>query len=276
MHTHFSYQLIVSFLIVGITLVSCKKDDEDIIDPAVKNSVSIQFENRVGDQKLVLGTPAYKNASGETFALTTLNYFISNISLKKDDGTVQKFPNQYFLVRQADAASQVITLKDVPSGNYSEMSFMIGVDSTKSVSPVSERVGALDVTSYGTDGMYWSWNSGYIFLKIEGTSTAVPTTISANQSFAMHIGGYGGGWNGSAKTVNNLRSVTLPMTTKATVRGNIAPEIHLFVDALQIFNGPNKISLATTNSVHMPAAATPIADNYKTMFQVDHVHNDKQ
>lgn len=270
------FSTILSVLIASFTFVACHKEEVDAIDPSTKNSVSIQFENRVGDQKLVLGTPAYKNAAGEPFGITALNYFVSNIALKNDDGTVQKFSNQYFLVRQTDANSQIITLKDVPSGNYTEMSFTIGVDSTKSVSPVGERVGALDVTSYGDDGMYWSWNSGYIFLKIEGTSTAVPKTTNANQAFAMHVGGYGGGWNGAAKTVNNLRTVTLPITTKATVRGNIAPEIHLFVDALQIFNGPTKISLATTNSVHMPAAATPIADNYKTMFQVDHVHNDKQ
>lgn len=269
-------RLIVLLTLASITLVSCNKSDEDVIDPNAKNTVSIEFDNRVGDQKLVLGTPSYKNAAGETFALTTFNFFVSNIALKKDDGKVVKFPNQYFLVRQADAKSLVIDLADVPSGNYDELSFMVGVDSTKSVSSVGERTGVLDPTSYGDDGMYWSWNSGYIFTKIEGTSTAVPTTANVDHKFALHIGGYGGGWNGAAKTVNNLRTITLPITTKATVRTNIAPEIHLFVDAKQIFDGPNKISLAITNSIHSPAVATPIAENYKTMFQVDHVHNDKQ
>ncbi|GAB3728568.1 MbnP family protein [Spirosoma lituiforme] len=270
------FRFIVLLFVASSVLISCKKTADDVVDPNTTNSVSIEFENRVGDQKLVLGTPAYKTSAGEPFALTKLNYFVSTISLKNENGTIQKFPDQYFLIRQSDAASQVITLNNVPSGNYSEMSFTIGVDSAKSVSPVAERVGVLDVTSYGDDGMYWSWNSGYIFLKIEGTSTAVPKTASATQSFGIHVGGYGGGWNGAAKTVNNLRTVTVPMTTKATVRGNIAPEIHLFVDALTIFNGTNKISLATTNSVHSPAVAAPIADNYKAMFQVDHVHNDKQ
>ncbi|MBD2701259.1 hypothetical protein IC229_11470 [Spirosoma sp. BT702] len=263
-------------LVTSATFVSCKKTEEDVIDPDTKNSVTVEFENRVGDQKLILGTTPYKNASGESFSLTALNYFVSNISLKNENGTVQKFPNQYFLVKQTDAKSKLITLKDVPSGNYTEMSFMIGVDSLKSVSPVTERTGVLDPTSYGDDGMYWSWNSGYIFLKIEGTSVAVPKTVNANQNFAIHVGGYGGGWNGSAKTVNNLRTITVPLTTKATVRANIAPEVHLFVDALKIFDGPNKLSLATTNSVHSPAVATPVAENYKTMFQVDHVHNNKQ
>ena len=269
-------KLILLAVVASISCASCKKSDEDIIDPNATNTVSVEFDNRMGDQKLILGTTPYKNGSGEDFTVTTFNYFISNISLKKDDGTVHKFPNQYFLVRQADAKSQVIQLKDVPSGNYSEMTFTVGVDSLKSISPVTERVGVLDVTSYGDDGMYWSWNSGYLFMKLEGTSAAVPATANIDHKFWLHVGGYGGGWNGGVKTVNNLRTVTLPITSNATVRGTIAPVIHVVVDARNVFDGPNKISLATTNSVHNPAAATPIADNYKTMFVVDHVHNDKQ
>ena len=262
--------------LASVTFISCEKNEVDGIDPNTKNTVAIEFDNRVGDQKLVLGTTPYKNGSGEDFTVTTFNYFVSNISLKKEDGTVQKFPDQYFLIRQATNQSQVIELKNVPSGNYSEMTFTIGVDSLKSVSSVAERVGVLDVTSYGDDGMYWSWNSGYIFMKIEGISSAAPVATSGQRLYQLHVGGYGGGFNGGAKMTNNLRTVTLPITNPATVRGNIAPEIHLLVDAKKIFDGPNKISLATTNSVHNPAAATLIADNYRTMFVVDHVHNGKQ
>lgn len=268
-------QVLCTLVVISALVLSCAKDSVDPIDPAVTNTVSIEFDNRVGDQKLVLGTPAYKNSAGESFAITKLNYFVSNISLKNENGTVIQFPDQYFLVRQTDVNSQKISLKNIPSGNYTELTYLIGVDSLKSVSPVTERTGVLDPTSYGDDGMYWSWNSGYIFMKLEGTSTAIPTTVNANQAFAIHVGGFGGGWNSSAKTANNLRTVTVALINPATVRGNIAPTVHLFVDALKIFDGSTKISLAKTSAIHSPAVAGPVADNYKTMFQVDHVHNDK-
>lgn len=70
-------------LLAGATVVSCKKTETDLIDPTAKNTVSLEFDNRVGDQKLVLGTPAYKNTSAETFSITTFNYFISNVALKR-------------------------------------------------------------------------------------------------------------------------------------------------------------------------------------------------
>lgn len=274
----FTNKLVLALALAALltSFASCKKTEVDVIDLNAKNTVSIEFDNRVGDQKLVLGTPAYKNAAGETFSLTAFNYFVSKLSLKNETGTVVTFPDQYFLVRQVDPKTLTVDLANVPAGNYSELSFMIGVDSLKSVGGAGERVGVLDPTSYGTDGMYWSWNSGYIFTKVEGISTAVPSSANIDHKFALHVGGYGGGWNGGNKTVNNLRTVTLPLTNRATVRGDIAPEIHLFVDAKQIFDGPTKISLAQTNSVHTLAAATPIADNSRTMFQVDHVHNSKQ
>ncbi len=73
---------------------------------------------------------------------------------------------------------------------------MIGVDSLKSISDVAQRTGVLDPASYGTDNMYWSWNAGYIFFKLEnlfGNSTpqgkSTTPTKNLNQ---FHIGGFGG------------------------------------------------------------------------------------
>ncbi len=264
-----------SALSLGLIVVACsKKDDLDAFSATDKNSVNLEFDNRLGGQKLVLGQTTAKNASGEDLTLTAFNYFISNVSLTKDDGSTVKFPDQYFLVRQSDAASLSATLNDVPAGNYKALTFTVGVDSARSVADVARRTGVLDVASYGDDGMYWSWNSGYIFMKMEGTSPVVPLRASGLRQFQLHVGGFGGM---TAPAPNNLRTVTLPVGSElVTVRKDISPDIHLYVDALKVFDGSTKISLATTNNVHSPAAATPLADNYKSMFVVDHIHNDKQ
>ena len=257
--------------ILSISFFSCKKTEE--INPNDKNSIIIEFENRVGNKPLVLNTGVYKNASGEDFTMTTFNYFISNISLKKDDGSSIKLPNQYFLIRQADVKTFAPKLKDIPAGNYKEITLTVGVDSTKSVSDVSQRTGVLDPTSYGDDGMYWSWNSGYIFMKMEGISSVVPTRADGKKAFNMHVGGFGGK---TAVGVNNLKNITLSFPDAATVRANIAPEVHLFVDILSIFDGKNKIKLVETNNVHSPGTAIQIAENITKIFSIDHVHNDKQ
>ena len=260
----FNYLLGVTF--ASALVLACNNDTVDPIDNST-NAVTLEFDNRVGAQKMALGTGTYKNGSGEEFTLTTFNYFISNVALKKADGTVVKFPEQYFLIRQADPTTWEPKLADVPAADYTEISFLIGVDSTRSVAGVDKRTGVLDELSYGDDGMAWSWNSGYIFVKMEGTSPVVPLNSAGKRAFAMHVGGYKG-------SANNLRTVTMPLNTNATVRKNIAPTIHLVADFMKVFDGTNTIKLAETNSVHNPAVAGPIADNYMKMFVVDHVHND--
>lgn len=253
-------------LAVSFIFVSCTKEEE--IGPNDKNSISIEFDNYVGGEKLVLGSKIYKNSLGEDFTVTTLNYFVSNFSLKKADGSEVKFPNNYFLIRQADTKTLTVTLPDVPAGDYTSMSYVIGVDSLKSISDVSQRTGVLDPASYDTDNMYWSWNSGYIFFKMEGISSVATT---ATKLFQFHIGGFGGR---TSATANNLRTVTASFGTNvAQVRNNIAPTIHVVTDVLQTFS--QGTSIAKTSVMMNPAAAKPFADGYAKMFKVEHIHNDK-
>ena len=260
---------------LSITIFSCTKDEADAIDPNGTGSLNLEFDNYVGATNLALGTTQYKNAAGETFTVTTFNYFVSNLELTKEDGSKVKVPNSYYLIREADPKSLNVTLTGIPQANYTNITFTIGVDSLKSLAPVAERTGALDTGTYGTDNMYWSWNSGYIFVKLEGVSSAVPVAMSSSQSYQYHIGGYGGGFNGSAKTANNLRKVSLALgNTPAKVRANVTPDVHLIIDAAKMLSGTSNISFATTPMVHSPALAKPLVDNYVNMFVVDHVHND--
>ncbi len=252
-----------------VSIISCQKEEE--IGPNDKNSLTIEFDNRVGDQKLVLGTTKANNASGEEFTVTTLNYFVSNISLKKENGEVVSFPNQYFLVRQADANSLNVTLKDIPAANYTELNYTIGVDSLKSISDVSQRTGVLDPASYGSDNMYWSWNSGYIFFKMEGISSAAAANAAGEKKYQFHIGGFGGR---TSVTPNNLKTVKFPLATAATVRKDIAPAIHMIVDVTKVFSAVNTISLAKSSVIMAPAAGLVVSANYAKAFVLDHVHNE--
>lgn len=259
------------FLLVNIVagFSACNSESVEPIGPNDKNNVTIEFENRVAAQTLVLNDTKYTNSSGEDFTITTLNYFISNVALKKTDGTVVKMPDQYFLVRQADKSTLMPVLKDVPAADYTEMTFTIGVDSVKSISSVEQRTGVLDVASYGTDNMYWSWNSGYIFFKMEGISSVAPTNTGGLKKYQYHVGGFGGR---TAATANNLRTVTLSLPSVASVRKSKSPTIHLIADISKVFSGVSPLKIASAAVVMSPAAAGPIANNYAKVFSVDHIH----
>jgi hypothetical protein len=263
-------------LALFVTLASCQKDNQNpAFDPNDKGSIAITFDNVVGKQDLSLDKLNYTNASGEQFNVSFLQYYISNIRLKTAAGKEYVVPQEssYFLIKEQDVASQTITISNVPAEDYTQLTFTIGIDSARNTADVGKRIGCLDV---GVDGqgkdMYWSWNSGYIFFKMEGISPQAPADPSGQNKFRYHIGGFGG-YN--AKTINNIKTKTLVFgTDKAQVRKNGTPKVHLNADVLKMFNGQTNVSIAKNPTVMFVAASSDVANNYADMFSFEHIHQD--
>ncbi len=264
--------IIISSLFSVLILSLFTACNPDKIKPGEKGSIKLEFDNMVGESDFVLNTGTYTNASSEQFSVTKLSYYISNIKLKNADGKEFVAPQSYHLVREEVASSQLITLNDIPADDYTEISFTIGVDSLRNTMNASERTGDLDVGGVGAD-MYWMWNSGYIFFKMEGTSPAVPLDSVTNQrNFYYHIGGFGGY---SSPTINNIKTTSLSfMGEKATVRDDKTPEVHIGADLLKVFTGVKNIKLADNPTIMFNPTSVDIANNYQSMFEVHHVHNE--
>lgn len=270
MRTYITHLLFISCTL--LTLASCKKESA-AYQPENLAPLSVEFDNIVGDANLQLNTGSYKNAAGETFSVNLLQYFISNIKVTNSAGTTYTVnaDSSYFLIKESEAATRFATIK-VPEGEYSKLSFVLGVDSLRSTMDISKRTGVLDPTGGMDDGMYWTWNSGYIFLKMEGASTAVPTTVDANRKFRYHIGGFGGY---SAPTINNIKTINIDLTAGgvAKVRKDRNANIHLLVDVMKVFNGTTTVSLANNSQVMFSDYSVNIANNYASMFHHDHTEN---
>ena len=251
----------LKYAVLGLSLTAsifagCKKDDPDP-DPVFGN-VTFKFDNMVGTEDLSIGSGNYTNAHGDAFTVTLFNYYISNVKLKRPDGTFFTESNSYHLIKETDAASTTFKLSEVPEGEYTEVQFMLGVDSTRNVS--GAQTGALDPAN----GMFWSWNSGYIMAKVEGTS---PQSTQTTNDLVFHVGGFSG-----ANSV--LKTITLPLSTRAKVTADIDPTITLKADVLAWFAAPNVIDFSVTNLIHMPGTgAKTMADNYANMFTVKSVTN---
>lgn len=254
-------KLLLLLLITSPGLNSCKKDKTEPEPLPETNPVSLQieFEGMVGDSALVLSTKTYTNAAGNTFNVTLYRYYISNIKLTKTDNTVWTEADSYHLIDYSKPASTILDLYNVPGGSYKSITFTIGVDSARNVS--GAQTGALDPAN----DMFWSWNSGYIMAKFEGTSPQ--STASAN-NLKFHVGGFSG--------VNNtIKTISLSFGAQtADVTNSTIPKVHLSNNLLEWFESPATIDFSTINIIHMPGtAAKTIADNYADMFTFEHIHN---
>lgn len=252
---------------IPILLFNCKKEKSvepeptpTPVNPSINTgSVSVLFEGMVGDSALVLGTSTYTNQTGNTFKINMYKYYISNIKLTKEDNTVWTEPNSYHLIDYANESTTSITLANVPYGNYKAMDFVIGVDSLRNVS--GAQTGALDPAK----GMFWTWSSGYIMAKMEGTS---PQSTATGNILKFHIGGFSGINNTIKKVSPSFGGET------ANVTSSFNPSIHMSNNLLEWFKSPNLIDFSSINDVQMPGvSAKNIADNYTDMFTVEHIHN---
>lgn len=256
-------KLLPILLLTG--LLACKKDKKTEPEPtplptAETGSLKFNFENMVDTNALVFGAK-YVNAMGDTFQVSKFNYYISHIVVTKTDNSTFAEPNSFHLVRHSSPATSVITLANVPAGSYKSVSFLIGVDSTNNVSGPQ----AADLDPVIASDMFWTWNSGYIFVKLEGTS---PKSADPGKNLTFHIGG-GGGANKAQ------RNVSLSFgTSTADVSAAVTPLVHLAVDAGELFKTPNSINFATDYFQMAPGAnAKKYADNYADMIHFEHVHN---
>lgn len=244
-----------------ISFTACKKDEVppgDTDDHSGTGSLRVNMVPVFGDSLLDLNTEAYVTANGDTLTVSMFKFYVSNIVLTDDEGGTYAVPESYFLVNAADPSSQMLTLSDIPGGHYTNITFLIGVDSARNVS--GTQSGALDPSH----GMFWTWSSGYIMAKLEGTS---PQSTASMNAVTYHIGGFSGANSG-------LRTVSIPLSTSASVTTSGNPLVTIEADAAQWFDAPNVIDIATHSGTMMPGAlSVMMADNYSGMFQLISVQN---
>lgn len=129
----------------------------------------------------------YIYPKNDTVSISKLRFYISNIELFDGEKKVYAKKEGYHLIDLANPSSGEIVLKDAPK-KYSHLEFTLGIDSVTNAGGV--KGGDLDPTK----GMYWTWRSGYINFKLEGTSSASP---NRKNKFNLHLGGYSGDQNAS-------------------------------------------------------------------------------
>ena len=248
------YIAFLAIAFISFLALSCKQDpDTELSLPGI---VALEFDNLVGDNALILDDQEYTNANGDQFRVSMFKYYISNIVFSKADGTEYKELESYYLIDESKPNSKLVTIPNIPAGEYTNLSFTIGVDSARNVS--GAQTGDLDPAH----GMFWTWNSGYVFVKLEGTSPQ-----SQNGGLVFHVGGF--------KHPNNTIRVVSPSLNgqKLRVEAGKAPQVHLKVNVLDMFRGANTIKFSELSATMGGANSVKVADNYVNMFKVDHIHN---
>ncbi len=152
--------------------------------------VELTFLGQVGDQPLDCNTTYEGLIAGGPFTLADLRFFVSNVTLEAADGTLVEVTPVEDGVHQGDGLA-LIDLEDgtgncanatpatnavfrgtVPAGEYTGVTFTVGVpESLNHVNP-AEQTGPLAQIA-----LHWSWMAGYKHFQLEGATTDGATVL---------------------------------------------------------------------------------------------------
>jgi len=150
-------------------------------------------------------TIMYTNAAGYTISISKLQFYLSNIKLIKNDGSFYAMDQVLYFDAKKTSFSSAL-LADIPAGNYSGISFLIGLDSLK-----NKQYGLPSTVE--NNNMEWPMG-GYHFLKMEGYFLDSAKTYG----YAMHLGENG---NAVSVTLTNRPFVIGAETTTLALKMNI-------------------------------------------------------
>lgn len=149
--------------------------------PATPEKLSygtITFNATMQGEPMQLHTMYATGHGNDSVSLSTCKFYIIDIVLLDGSKVVGEPELKYILIDLSDSSS--LNIPFVYKGHFNGIRFTLGVDSATNMS--GPKAGALDPVN----GMYWTWQSGYINAKIEGNRTGCDTT----REFLYHIGGY--------------------------------------------------------------------------------------
>lgn len=207
------------FVAAGFALAGCLTETEirerivvvggpdSALLAAEGQTLTLCFKPRFGTDTL-RPERKYLTQAGDSVRFETARFYVSGIALVDSAGKAHPLMGTH-LVDVLDSGAQargyaVVSVKALP-GAYRGLRFSVGVPFDE-----NHRDAATQSWPLGTEsGMFWSWNPGYIFHRVEGKVDSA----GSEKSFAFHVGA-------DHRTVQaNLFGLTGEGATEFTVAG---------------------------------------------------------
>jgi hypothetical protein len=272
-----SYKLPMNFLNKRLTLIlfsllvtgmfsACKK--EGCTDPAALNydalaqrdccceyastgTLSFDVLSRFGSSPFELAR-SYYHDDGTPFRLNFTAFYFSGFTLLSDTG--EMLLKDRFIYFRGD--SSTFRLQNVPSGQYTGLRFLIGIDSLNNYSKLPAQFPADQPLGPKTPLMHWSWNTGYIFLRFDGeVDTSIVADGIMDDALSFHIG-----------TNKCLTPVTF--NKNFIIKESGQSTLNLIIDYQRFFEGINLRQEHVTHTSDYPDLTDKFRPNIGKAFSI--------
>ncbi|MFM7105788.1 MAG: MbnP family protein, partial [Flavobacteriales bacterium] len=161
-----NFRVAVIWVSTSVLLFSCKDKNEPgpVIPVDTTTTLQIKYSCYWNDELFQLQQP-YTDDFGTIFRIDLLKQYFSFLQLRKQDGSYE-LVEDFDLI---DFASPVTRTYTMPAGRYLGMDLGLGIPANyNSGQDPSQYPSSNPLSVAGSQGMFWTWNTGYIFSKFEG------------------------------------------------------------------------------------------------------------
>ncbi len=196
---------------------------------------SVSFQINYGEHEIKLNKK-YSLQLIDSVELSTLKFYLSDFAFLTNDHKIAVCQKTIKLVDcEKKSSADVFPVQKISQG-INAFTFHLGIDSITSSDGVMG--GDLDPML----GMYWTWQNGYIHLKMEGK---IYRTSGDIVPFEYHIGGY-------QYPYNTLQTIILPL--KSTGNITVIFDVKKFLSGIDA-NRPTRIMSPGADAVQLATKA---------------------
>lgn len=217
-------------------LFGCE-DNGTISEPPIENvTLPVKMNHYFGDKSVDPEVSIHTNSSGNEVKFTKLHYLLTDFVLINSEGEEVKVDSSSAYINMTEGLVD-FTLPNIPVGNYKEIKFLLGVDSTTN----HQNPNSFPATSPLNpiiNNLYWNWMDGFIFCSVEGFHYK---DEQLKGSFAYHVG-----------LDNNL----MPISIREEFQVNKDILLELVFDLSAYFESPHVINITENAPItHSNSAA---------------------
>ncbi|HEY3762579.1 MAG TPA: MbnP family protein [Verrucomicrobiae bacterium] len=218
-------------------------------------TLELQITPKMLGQDLQPASLRYQTSAGETFSVTRVSYFISDIELQRDNGSWLSFSNSVEWL-DFNANRDSIRLEQIPPGEFRTVRFLVGLNPGMNHGNIS-KIAPDSPLNPDMNNLYWGWQSNYIFMALEGLWR---NSSGELDGWAYHL----------ARDTNSVR-----ITLAAAMDITNETKVQLDFDLASLLNAPRPLSFVkdgtSTHSRDGDPIASALVGNLPSAFHVSKI-----
>ncbi len=233
MNIFIKYTLAIGLLIVTFTIASCCTGNPE---PEFQTGkLKLEFTHQIDGQEIIFDSLMYVNEAGNNYMVNEIQYFISDVTLHKNDGStllLDRWEDIHYIDTDIEESITYAFADEIDIGEFNRLSFTFGIN--------EEKNNSLMFVNPPESFMFWPelLGGGYHYLKLNGKWINEAQQVSP-YNFHLGIGQIYHSYPDSITGfIQNYFNIEMPVSN-IVIKNNETTTLQIVMNVENWFKSPN-------------------------------------